>query len=192
MSILGDFSSARPALHRTSRLSSHQIPVRATFAQILHAASPSNVLMEPAGHWSTWPAHQVPFHLDDVIMGFPTFLFFHFPLRSWPFVRISARMWCVLPGFPGRRRSSSLTAIFDVLDAAGNTIAVVCDCIAIVFSRAFFLVVALFEFPALAVKSEGKTDPRDGEGVYEAVHKVQRLQLTTCSRKCILISTMRL
>ena len=92
--------------------------------------SPSSVLMEAAGHWSTWPAHQVPLHLDDVIMGFQMFLFFHFPLRSWPFMRSPALMWSFLPWFPGRRRSSSLTAILTFLTQQGISLRrLYCDCV---------------------------------------------------------------
>ena len=71
-------------------------------------------------HLSTSPVHPLPFHLDDIILGFQMFLSVRFPSCSWPFIRSPARMLWFLLGFARRKQSSSLTVITTFLTQQGT------------------------------------------------------------------------
>ena len=68
------------------------------------SSAPSNVSIGPACLFVEAASASTSFHLDDVII-------FRFLSRSSRFTRSSTRLWWFLRGIPGRRRSSSWTAI---------------------------------------------------------------------------------
>ena len=100
-------------------------------AQFLHAELSSNC---SACHLSTGPALEVPLHLDrllnGIIMSFPMFLLVRFTLPACDGFFL---------GFYRKKVELLTDGQHNVLDAAGNTIAVVGTCFSIGSSRAFFL-----------------------------------------------------
>ena len=68
--------------------------MRVIFARV-HAVSPSDVLVEPTCHLSTWPSLEVPLHPDS----WPMFLSILF--TPWQLARSLVPTWWLLPELPG-------------------------------------------------------------------------------------------